>query len=356
MLFSYFNKLRWHITVYKYFLGKEKSYQSQEVPLRDKIWLWQNGFNSFSKRQDGVTRSNSHLYLDTLRYKKYHRRYNGLFHKAIDNKALLPFLLPKNLIPEDYCIFKNGKFIGSNVEIEGPVEDYLNKKVDEKPFIYKPVYSSLGIGIIELNQENFNRVLGFAKAKNRTFIISEKVQNQTYSAKFFNGSTNTIRFHLMRDPVTHKLFIYDTIHKIGTQKSTPVDNWSKGGCYFHIDKESGKIGSGLLKTDDNKIKVISHHPDTGIQITGIQIPGWKHKVNNLLNELNKHIWLRYTGIDAVLTEQGFKILELNSLPDLDGLQAKKPIFSDPQAAAFFENAGVYPKQKRESVKFFSFFG
>ncbi len=355
MLFSFFNKLRWHITVYKYFFGKEKSYQSQEVPLRDKVWLWRNGFNSFSNKQDGVNKSNCHLYLDTIRYKKHQSKYNGLFHKAIDNKALLPFLLPKSLIPEDYCVFEKGKFVGSNAQIVGTAEEYLKKKMAVKSFIYKPVYSSLGVGFIELNQENFNRILGFAKAKKRTFVISEKVQNQPYSSKFFDGSTNTIRFHLMRDPVTHKLFIYNTLHKIGTQKSSPVDNWNKGGCYFHIDKESGKIGSGLLKTDNNKIKDITHHPDTGIQVTGVQIPGWKHKVNNLLNELNKQIWLRYTGIDAVLTEQGFKILELNSLPDLDGLQAKKPIFSDPQATAFFENAGVNPKHKTASVKFFSFF-
>ncbi len=345
ILSAHFKKLRWYFKVFKYFLEKEKSYHSRDVPFSDKLWLWRNGFNSYSNALEGINKSNFHLYLDTIRYKKHHRDYNGIFHTTIDNKAMLPFIFPESLIPEDYFIFEKGTFIGSNVHIEESAEEYLSRKITEKAFIYKPVFSSLGVGVIELNRENFKRVTGFAKTKKRTFVICEKVQNHAYSDTIFSGSTNTIRFHLIRDPSTRKFFIYDAIHKFGTRKSSPADNWSKGGCYFHIDKETGRIGSGFVKVVDKKIKTIKNHPDTGTQITGVKIPKWKEHTDSLLAALNKKMWLRYTGLDAVLTGQGFKIIELNSLPDMDGLQAEKPIFSDSGAAAFFASVGIYPKTK-----------
>jgi hypothetical protein len=342
--FSYIEKLSWNYKVYRYWQSKEKTNTDNNISLKDKLWLWKNGFNSFCKSKYGLTKENAHLYLDTFRYKKNQPKYNGLFFRVIDNKALLPFLLPKKLVCENYFIFDNGIFIGGNVQTEGSIDKYLIEEVKKRPFIYKPVFSSLGTGVIDLTEENIKRVLGFTRLKKKTVIISEKLRNLPYSDHIFSGCTNTIRINLMRDPATNKLFLLDAKHKIGTEKSAPVDNWSKGGVLFYIDTKTGVIRGGLQKVNNETIS-ISRHPDSNFMITGTKIPNWNEAISDLLNELDKMAWLRYTGLDAVLSEDGFKIIELNSLPDIEALQSRIPVFNDPRTRSFFESAGVYPKKK-----------
>ncbi|MCC5905921.1 MAG: hypothetical protein JJU13_06945 [Balneolaceae bacterium] len=347
-LFSLINALKQNYKTFQYFWQNEKTNSDEEVSLKERMWLWRNGFNTFHKNRYGLTKENFHLYLDTWRYKKNASSFNGIFNKIIDNKAMIPFLLPEKLTCKNYIIFENGKYAGANIEIEGSVENFLIEQVRRKEYIYKPVFSSLGSGVILLTEENLKRVLGFTRLKKKTAIISEKLYNLPYSDQIFSGCTNTIRINVMRDPNTNILFLLDAKHKIGTNKSVPVDNWSKGGILFYIDIENGKFIQGFQKNAKGQTETISHHPDTNSPITGVQIPGWNDAVIELLDELNKLAWLRYTGIDAVLTGDGFKIIELNSVPDIEGVQSRIPLYKDTRTRAFLENVGVKPRRKIEN--------
>ncbi len=343
--FSLISKLNHNYKTMQYFWSKEKASRDKEISLKESVWLWKNGFNTFHKSRYGLTKDNFHFYLDTWRYKKNAPAFNGIFNKIIDNKAMIPFLLPEKLTCENNILFEKGKFSGANIEIEGSVEDYLIEQVRHKEFIYKPVFSSLGTGVILLTGENIKRVLGFTRLKKKTVIISERLMNLPYSDRIFSGCTNTIRINVMRNPDTNELFLLDAKHKFGTNQSAPVDNWSKGGILFYIDIENGRFTQGLMINREGRRLPISRHPDTNTPITGAQIPGWNDAVNDLIHELNKSAWLRYAGIDAVLTGDGFKIIELNTVPDIEALQSRIPLFKDPRARAFLENAGVRPRRK-----------
>ncbi|MCC5905922.1 MAG: hypothetical protein JJU13_06950 [Balneolaceae bacterium] len=346
--FSLINALDKNYKTLLFFWNNEKRKSEEEVSLKERLWLWKNGFNTFQKSRYGLTKENIHLYLDTWRYKKNAEAYNGIFNKVIDNKAMIPFLLPKNLTCENYIIFEKGKYAGANFDIDGSVENFLMEQVKQKEYIYKPVYSSLGSGVILLTEENIKRVLGFARLKKKTAIISEKLYNLPYSDQIFSGCTNTIRINVIRDPKTNQLYLLDANQKFGTNKSAPVDNFGKGALLFNIDIENGTLLEGYQKNEEGYTKTISHHPDTNLPITGIQIPGWKDAVNNLLQELNKLVWLRYSGIDAVLTRDGFKIIELNSIPGLEGVQSRIPLFKDPRTRAFLNSVGIQPRKKIEN--------
>ena len=344
-IFSFINSLNQNYKTLQYFWFKEKANRDEEISLKERMWLWKNGFNTFHKSRYGLTKDNFHLYLDTWRYKKNAPAFNGIFNNIIDNKAMIPFLLPEKLTCENNIIFEKGKFVGANVEIEGSVEEYLIEQVRHKDFIYKPVYSSLGTGVILLTEENIKRVLGFTRLKKKTVIISERLLNLPYSDRIFSGSTNTIRINVMRNPNTNELFLLDAKHKFGTNKTASVDNWSKGGILFYIDIDNGMFTKGFQKNSKGQTVPISRHPDTNSPLTGVQIPGWNDAVKDLIQELNKSAWLRYTGIDAVLTRDGFKIIELNTVPDIEGLQSRIPLFKDPRTRAFLSSVGIQPRRK-----------
>ncbi|MCC5905920.1 MAG: hypothetical protein JJU13_06940, partial [Balneolaceae bacterium] len=132
--------------------------------------------------------------------------------------------------------------------------------------------------------------------------------------------------------------LLSAIHKFGTKKTAPADHTVHGGIGATIEPETGV----LLKTRiyvNGKDEYLCEHPDTGVKIEGLKIPNWNRSINRFLELLNKQVWIRYTGVDAILTETGFKILELNSLPGIELLQDEIPILRHSVTKSFFKEAG-----------------
>jgi hypothetical protein len=337
-LFFVLKKLIWNFTVLNYFFKKERNNRDKKVTISEKVWLWRNGFNGFHKRMYRLTKENINQFIGSYHYKKYHRNYNGLFHDVIDNKALLSFILPDELTCDLCLIFEKGMFMGSNIPIKGSVEKFIYKELEQRELICKPVFSSLGMGIVKLNKENVKRALGYYRLKKRSFIITEKVENMPYAKQIFPDAGNTIRLNLLRDPDSGKLILLFAQHNFGTSKSAPVDHTLNGGIETIIDPETGVFYKTRMKVN-GKLRFVSEHPDTGKLIDGIKIPNWNSSLQHLLDLLNKEVWLRYAGIDAILTETGFKIIELNSLPFIEDIQEEFPLLSQPVARKFFKEAG-----------------
>lgn len=324
-----------------YFLAKEKKNKVNDLSLRDKLWLWRNGFNGFHKERYGLTRENIHEYISSYHYKKHHKRYNSLFLDVIDNKALLPFILPGELACELCLIFENGNFIGGNVPVSGSVESFIMKELETRQLICKPVRASLGMGIMILTKENVKRVLGFTKLKKRSVIITEKVENMPYAKRVFPDAGNSIRLYLIRNRSTGQLELLSAIHKFGSKKTAPADHMVHGGIGASIEPETGV----LFKTRNyvnGKAEYLTEHPDTGVKIEGLQIPNWNSSITRFLELLNRKVWIKYTGVDAILTETGFKILELNSLPGIEYMQEEFPLLRHPVTKPFFKEAGHKP--------------
>ena len=63
--------------------------------------------------------------------------------------------------------------------------------------------------------------------------------------------------------------------------------------------------------------VVTEHPDTGNQVTGISIPGWE-KILALASKCYNIFNLGYLGVDIVLDkERGPLLLEVNARPGLN---------------------------------------
>src|SRR5699024_4774832 len=107
------------------------------------------------------------------------------------------------------------------------------------------------------------------------------------------------------------------------------DNWTQGGLSCWVDVETGVLGKGARHPKvSGKLEWFEKHPDTDAQIEGSVIPNWDKIKNDLLNAVNKSEHLTYVGWDVVIIDDGFRIIEGNSMPDVNLLQVHKPLLVD----------------------------
>lgn len=99
--------------------------------------------------------------------------------------------------------------------------------------------------------------------------------------------------------------------RLPTRRSDGKANLHQGAVGAGIDLKTGRTTHAIMAGQP-----VTHHPDTGHVLAGIQIPGWR----NLLT-LAAHCWdvvpLGYLGVDIVLDrDYGPLVLELNARPGL----------------------------------------
>jgi len=84
----------------------------------------------------------------------------------------------------------------------------------------------------------------------------------------------------------------------------------------------GAIGVGVRIDDGVSInaimngQLVSAHPDTGIGLVNVQIPGWR-EILEICQSVAREMPLKYLGFDIGLSERGPVILELNVRPGIE---------------------------------------
>ena len=67
------------------------------------------------------------------------------------------------------------------------------------------------------------------------------------------------------------------------------------------------------------------HPDTGVKIEGI-VPNWDYMCKGVVNICKFMPELEYLGFDIAITDDGFKIIEINIHQDLHKVAEHTPEF------------------------------
>ncbi len=88
-------------------------------------------------------------------------------------------------------------------------------------------------------------------------------------------------------------------------------NLHQGAVAVGIDMTTGITFGGVCRD-----RYITHHPDTGVTMSNIQIPDWE-TVLDISRRLSRAIGMGYLGVDIVLDETiGPVVLEANARPGL----------------------------------------
>ena len=318
--------------------------------IMETLWAYRKGFYLESIALCGITKQNIHEYLSDKAYLKLHP-INHEYSRIIDNKLYLPFLLKDfpELVPTYYFLINNGRLVKIDPLLQDGY-DLLQLCKEKGRLALKPCSGSMGEGfnLLEWNNEGFflnrkkveiNELISFIGSLDK-FLVTEYIVQHKYSAEINPCCFNTIRLICIRDKVNNEFTIPVSFHRFGVSGRFVDNIGAEGGAisaYINIQTgEIKKMGSIKKNGEEKKVIIAINHPDSNKQISGVIIPNWKEMINKVLVVMNHLSFLKYAGLDIVITENGFKILEINSLPTLLGLQIEEGVLKNDRLKNFFQ--------------------
>jgi len=326
---------------------------NKEVRLRGgiatQLWAWHKGFYLESVKLCGITRANVNEYLSDKAYLKLHP-INNIYSAIIDNKLYLPFLLKDypDLAPIYYYVIDKGRLV--NIAPVISVDHGLLQLCKEKlNLALKPCTSTMGHGFYRLQWKNEKFLLNNQPVEVSEleslidsldgYLVTEYIIQNQYAAEINQSSVNTIRLICVRDSFNNKFFIPTANHRFGTEGRVVDNIGAEGGAMAaFIDISTGRLKNiGIVKENGIVKKTLNViiHPESKKQITNTVIPHWPEMVSKVLSVLNHLSFLKFVGLDIVITENGFKIIEINSLPTLMGIQMEEGVLRDERLKRFF---------------------
>ncbi len=203
----------------------------------------------------------------------------------------------------------------------------VNTKVSEKEFMrifentdrifYKPLHDHHGNGAeaIDLSKDNWQSVYNRLKGYEEGVVEGYVLQHKKMSALAPNA-VNTLRIvtlsSLTRDigaPGVHRDLVYVSLKLSG--ETGCVDNLAGGGMVAGVDIDTGRVSTDAV--DENE-HIYSHHPVTGMQIKGFEIPFFRDAITMVFTAIDRYKLEGYLGWDVAVTDNGPELIETNTIP------------------------------------------
>lgn len=323
---TYWYKKRGYSNYYINFYRKElrKNYLSSTLPKKQKKWAYKRGFNPWRIEQYGLTEEN---HKDIISDRDYFYLYpiNNYYSVWIDNKLTMKYILAPfdKYLPKYYFhLMKNRdvmRLMDCPPECDASVEGIIDLIDSCKIAVAKMAAGTYGIGFYKLeksvngytvNKKEYNRseFSEFLKSLDN-YIITEYVQMHSRLKKIYPDAVNTIRVTVINETGNTPIISF-AFMRIGTKKSGIVDNVAQGGMVCKVNVETGEFYDGEALKNHVYIKA-DVHPDTGEKIQGT-IPNWEIVKTEIIKMAQYYPQLEWLGYDIAITEDGFKIIEINS--------------------------------------------
>jgi len=334
---------------YNYIINHERK-SPLRVPLLKRLIAWKRGFLSERMVIYDLDKLVANRYLADISYWRAHP-YNGMYSSLIDSKLNLHFTLFRfrQHLPVYYYLLTRNEIIPFNCSASVTSQDktdILLALCQEKgKLAIKPVAGTRGEGFFgvffndkrfflngkPIEESELNRKLRTLE----NYIVTEYIRQHPYADEFFQLTINPIRILTLRDYDDHVAFVARAVQRIGTSRTLPVPLWTSGSLLCNVDVNSGRIGPGAAYPHNSKIVWHERHPDTGAPIAGEVVPHWKNITSRIVEMADSLAMVPYMGWDIVVTEDGFKVMEINSLSDIDMYQIHKPLLEDERIRRFY---------------------
>lgn len=348
----------YHMTRQLQTLAEEErsSWEYTSLSPTERIGYWRRGFLSRAAVLYDFDRYDSRDYLtDYERFVKT-RGINGRFGYALDNKLMLYGVLSRfsDRLPELHGIISDGTFRSISPDGDrGPTRPAIEWVEDldaGETVVMKWVIGGGGHNVLlctrtdegyRLDDEPVSRAdLRERLADLEDYVVTDFARQAEYAESIYPEATNTIRAVTMWDSQRDEPFLARAIHRIGTDETKPMDNWSQGGLSAFVD-EGGRLGEAVIYPFDGELTWRETHPDTGARIEGVEIPGWDRVLEGLLEVADSVPYLPYAGWDLVVTNEGeFEIIEANNYPGVKSLQVHGPLCVDERVERFYREHDV----------------
>lgn len=325
---NYFYRHKGYSGYYMNFYRKEmkKNYKQSCLARKDKRWAYKRGFNPWRIKQYNLTEENYKDIISDREYFYLHPINNG-YSVWIDNKLTMKYILSPfdKYLPRYYYHLLKGRdvmrLMDCPKEYGFDIENVIDLLDEKKALAAKMAAGTYGIGFYKLeaseksdvyiaNGKEYQRkeFAEFLKSLN-DYIITEFVSMHSQLKKIYPNAVNTIRVTVINETGNNPIIPF-AFMRIGTKKSGAVDNVAMGGMVCKINVDTGEFYDGE-RLQDHVYVPARVHPDTGERIEGI-IPNWDIVKCEIVKMAQYYPQLEWLGYDIAITEDGFKIIEINS--------------------------------------------
>ncbi|WP_087005412.1 sugar-transfer associated ATP-grasp domain-containing protein [Brevibacterium yomogidense] len=318
--------------------------QRNGVPLKTKIWAYRNGFLSYRIPQYGITPENRTQFISDFEY-RWLRHINKKYKYWLEDKISIKYVAAEfNEFLPGYYYYTSQR--GGRAHLipmmdrpEGYGETFdevLRLARDKGVLALKPDEGSHGDGFYRLGYEDGGytlngeaatgeQVLDIISDPQNRYLITEFIVMHPTLAEIYPQSVNTVRMTVFKkDGVTPQ--IGNAYLRVGSSASGYVDNTAAGGLLVEVDIESGRYGNAQA-LDGGRVVPCPRHPDTGVLMEGV-MPNWEFAKQKVLEMAESIPQLEYLGFDLAMTEDSFKLPEINRFPDFPRIDKLTPEIID----------------------------
>jgi len=215
------------------------------------------------------------------------------------------------------------------IEHHGDVIGLKKRLVDLGEFVVKPARGAGGSGILlivgQTPEASFLKSSGEALSQADLFQHISSILSGIYSLEGLEDRAlieALVHPDTVFDLVTYRgvpdirIIVYRGVPimamvRLPTRASDGKANLHRGAIGAGID-----LGTGRTLTAVHHSLIVTHHPDTGHPVAGIQIPYWE-KMLRMASQAFEMTGLGYLGVDLVIDQdRGPLLLELNARPGL----------------------------------------
>lgn len=340
-------------------------------------WALRRGFFPGRVELYGLTEENYHLFMPDYAFFLMHP-YNHHFRIWVNDKLTLKYILNdrqfEDVMPEYYLYIENDgsyTYLMDTPESIRKDEDFLvNLLKWKKVLAMKPNNGAEGIGFVKFEWQDGSVVMNGKEIsiqtykdtylKLRNYTVTEYITQHSMLKEIWPGSECTLRVSMAKVPGETPFFPQEWINiasfaRVGTSTSGCVSNLDAGGIGIGFDFDSGALNDeGICYKHFQKAEesVYTRHPETNVAWGGKRLPNWDQVRESVLGICHYISSLDYLGFDIIITEDGFKICEINTFPALDYSQfLNAPALADKKRKAFFARKGYYEIDNEELYRF-----
>jgi hypothetical protein len=293
-----------------------------KISLKKRLWAYRRGFFARRINEYGLNESNYKDYESDFHFYKLHPL--NKYSIWIDDKLTYKYILQpfSDYTPKYYFELRKGsivKLMDCPSKFTADMESVVNLLQQEKQLAVKPLAGTGGQGFYKVSvnidkysvnymQMNIDELGKFLASLDR-FIVTEYVISHEAIRRIYKGSPNTLRVIAVHNE-NEEPIIVGAYYRFGNSSTGVVDNIDAGGIACGVDIFKGILHSPKLHIGSEWLDA-PVHPDTKIRIEG-KVPHWE-LILQIVVDICKYLpQLKYMSFDIIITENGFKIIEINS--------------------------------------------
>ena len=333
-----------------YFLGLIE-HETESGLFSDEFldWSHSNGFLAENAAAYNLSDDNKDCFLSDYDYYKSWPL-NDWTRIWINDKLTLKYMLADTefdrFMPRYYfyCSKDGLRGLVDNPCDDNSFESFFSLLREKKEFACKPCNGSGAEGFVKIEYAD-NKYLINGEPKNKEEVIGFIKDNQNYLYTEFiyphkdlykiDPKIHTLRVIVLNEDGNNPVIIggYLRFGHSGLGSSNYLHTNESMNIYSGVDFDKGEFGR-TKAVYMNRTEELNNHPDSGEILFG-KLPKFNEIKKNVISISKRFFGVEFMGFDIGITDDGFKIMEINSHPGLAIPQMFNPYYSDEKIRRYF---------------------